>query len=101
MLLELDEAYKHILKQGLKAIRSAAAAGDLARVHAEAEHLHNIPPLIGEADVRRHLIYIASDRQYYVTWIRENLSPQEILEAFSLYAQHWDRITDFLRRVSD
>jgi hypothetical protein len=65
----LDAAYWRILKAGLIAVRDAATNGDVARCRAEAEHIHNIPSLIGEENVQRHLCYFSEERKAYMEWI--------------------------------
>jgi hypothetical protein len=65
----LDAAYWRILTLGLIAVRDAAANNDVARCGAEAEHIHNIPSLIGEENIHRHVYYFTMERRAYLDWI--------------------------------
>lgn len=63
---ELNHIYKTVLTLGLLEIRNAALSGDATRCHFEAEHLHNLPSLIGEENIERHLYYLNKERVRYV-----------------------------------
>jgi hypothetical protein len=65
----LDPIYWRLLTHGLIAIRGAAEAGDLPRCRVEAEHIHNIPSLIGEANIQRHVYYATTEREAYIEWV--------------------------------
>ena len=54
---ELDKLYLAILQSGLAAIRNASHKGGVDYIREEAEHLHEIPSLIGENNIQRHLYY--------------------------------------------
>ena len=65
----LDVLYLRLLTHGLIAIRNAAETGDVARCRAEAEHVHNIPSLIGETNMDRHIHYATQERTAYIEWV--------------------------------
>lgn len=66
---ELDRLHLTILYAGLVAIRNAAQRGDLAWCKAESEHLHEVPSLIGETNVRRHVYHATAVRRAYLDWV--------------------------------
>ena len=85
----LDTLYWSILKSGLICVRTAAEEGDLSRCRAEAEHIHNIPSLIGEENLRRHLYYANQEREVYIEWLLST-NRRELLEHVLLvFAGEW------------
>jgi hypothetical protein len=93
---ELYAIYLKILTAGLIAIRDAAAAGDPARCKAEAEHLHNLPSLIGEPNKQRHLYYISAEKTAYLKWVLSS-KRKDLMEFVSLaYMSYWNRIEQIL-----
>ena len=92
----LDAAYWRILKNGLVAVRDAAANRDIARCGAEAEHIHNIPSLIGEDNVHRHVYYFTVERKAYLDWVAA--SGRDDLQKFvSLaYSTAWKEMDEVL-----
>lgn len=61
-----DEVYCDILRFGLLHLRTAAGVGDSRTCEIEADHLHNIPSLIGEDNEHRHLYYYDGERTLYL-----------------------------------
>lgn len=93
---ELDAVYMKILGGGLTAIRDAAGAGDLPRCQAEAEHIHNIPSLIGEKNKLRHLDYLGVQRTLYLEWVLST-KRKDLKKFVSLvYIPCWDRMVSIL-----
>ncbi len=92
----LDPSYWRILTLGLVAVRDAAANGDIARCRAEAEHIHNIPSLIGEDNVHRHMYYLTMERKAYIDWV--TASGRDDLQKFvSLaYSTAWKEMDEVL-----
>jgi hypothetical protein len=84
-----DEAYLEILQSGLAAIRNSATAGDIEHCRAEAEHLHEIPGLVGERRVERHRCYISQHRAAYLEWA--NKSNRRVVDELIhfFYARAW------------
>ena len=64
-MTERDKAYLAILCFGLQRIRDAAEQGYTAYCAVEADHLHNIPSLIGEKNEHRHTYYIEKEKELY------------------------------------
>jgi hypothetical protein len=61
-----DEVYLAMLSHGLSNIRVAAWGGNAAYCGIEADHLHNVPSLIGEANEARHEYYLGAERSCYL-----------------------------------
>ncbi len=61
---ERDQIYIRILQYGLQRLRDAGLLGMIEYCTIEAEHLHNLPSLIGEANERRHEHYFEKERLY-------------------------------------
>jgi hypothetical protein len=92
----LDPAYRRILQIGIIAVRDAAANGDIERCRVEAEHIHNIPSLIGEENVQRHLYYVSYERKAYIDWIAA--SGRADLQKFmsQAYSSAWKEMDEVL-----
>ena len=90
-----DSAYLQILTLGLNALRDAARAGDSARCFFEAEHLHNIPSLVGEENISRHLYYFNTERVRYIERAKAHDAEQKsdsCKAVLSLYVSFWEKI---------
>ncbi len=66
-----SRAYLEILAWSLLRIRAAGYDGDAAVCAIEAEHVHNIPSLIGEPNEQRHEYYIEAERGLYLKRLRD------------------------------
>jgi hypothetical protein len=95
-MTDLDKAYLSLLESGLAAIRNGARNGDMDYCHMEAEHLHEIPSLIGETNVQRHVCYVTQARAAYLEWAATTDRPvvQELVQYF--YAGPWKQIDQIL-----
>jgi len=92
----LDRIYSRLLQSGLIAIRDAAEAGDLPRCTAEADHIHNIPSLIGEHNLHRHVYYATKERKAYLDWVL-SVGRKELREYVSLvYEPEWEQMDKIL-----
>ena len=60
-----DKVYVQILHFGLLRLREAASIGKVEYCTVEAEHLHNLPSLIGETNELRHAYYFDKERTSY------------------------------------
>jgi hypothetical protein len=95
-MTELDQLYLELLHRGLVFIRAAASAGDLDRCHAEAEYLHELPTLVGETNVRRHVFHATKGRDAYLEWIVNN-KRDDVRECVrNWYAPAWRRMDEIL-----
>jgi hypothetical protein len=66
-----DQAYLDLLHYGLVLLRNVAHGGRVELCRIEAEHLHEVPTLIGEANERRHEYYLRGTRRLYLQQVRE------------------------------
>jgi hypothetical protein len=69
---ELDRLYIAILYHGLVSIRNASSNGDLDLCKAESEYLHEIPSLLGETNLHRHIYQATKVRPAFLKWAKEN-----------------------------
>jgi hypothetical protein len=96
---QLDKDYLYILKHGLLRARDAAYEPTNERVKRETEHLHEIPTLIGEENLHRHIDYLIRMRGMYMEWYREN-RPDMLPEIRSVFYPAWTRMAVEVRRVA-
>ncbi len=95
-MCELDRLYIAILHQGLISIRNASNNGDLNLCQAESEYLHEVPSLIGETNMRRHIYQAAKVRPAFLKWANDNRR-EDILEFVKTwFAAEWKRIDAIL-----
>jgi hypothetical protein len=84
-----DKAYLDLLHSGLVLLRNFARGGRLEFCPVEAEHLHEIPTLIGETNERRHVYYLRGTRGLYLQQLRV-LGDAAYLEQVSIwYSGPW------------
>ena len=89
VLTPRDRAYLDILHFGLVLLRNVACDGRLEFCPVEAEHLHEMPTLIGEPNESRHVYYLRGTRGLYLRQLRE-LGDAVYLEQVSLwYSNPW------------
>lgn len=92
---ERDRTYLQLLSLGLIAVRDCASAGDLERCKMEAEHLHNIPSLIGEQNKARHLYFISTEKNRYLGWVLG--SRRDLVDYVGMtYLPLWNKIEETL-----
>jgi hypothetical protein len=85
-----DAIYLQILHHGLLRLRDAAVLGHTKYCAVEAEHLHNIPSLIGETNEHRHAYYFGQERVYYLERVDRSLPGLEF--TLSRYVELWERL---------
>lgn len=84
-----DQAYLDLLHQGLVFLRNATQGGRLEFAPVEAEHLHEVPTLIGDDSELRHEYYLRGTRELYLQQLRA-LGDAEYLKQVSIwYSQPW------------
>jgi len=84
-----ERAYLDLLHHGLVMVRNFAHGGQLELCRIEADHLHNIPTLLGETNEHRHVYYILQERGLYLERLRE-LGAAEYLRQVSIwYSESW------------
>lgn len=87
VLTSRDRAYLDLLHYGLVLLRNFACGGRLGFCPIEAEHLHEMPTLIGEDNERRHVYYLRGTRGLYLQQLRE-LGDAAYLEQVSIWYSH-------------
>jgi len=93
---ERDQIYVEILRYGMLKLREVAHMKRLECCEVEAEHLHNIPSLIGETNDYRHAYYIDSEVPFYLE--RVDRAPDMTRFALARFEPLWARLRE-LRRV--
>ena len=66
MMTARDQIYAQILHFGLVRLRDSARLGYAEYCAVEADHLHNLPSLMGETNEHRHQCYFDEERSYYL-----------------------------------
>jgi hypothetical protein len=83
------QAYAEILQWGLLAIREAAHVGKFRICEIEADHIHNLPSLLDEANEARHHCYIVNERKFYLEQLDRLGDPEYLEERKSRYKDPW------------
>ena len=84
-----EQAYLDLLHRGLVMLRNFAHTGDVELCRIEADHLHNIPTLLHEANEHRHEYYIRGERGVFLERLRQ-LGATEYLEQIRIwYSEPW------------
>ena len=89
MKSEADCIYLGILTSGLLALRTAAENGDIEACRQESDHLHNIPSLIGEANLERHRYYLSTERVRYLEWVQSRGDKDLLINVGRAYFGRW------------
>lgn len=90
-----NDAYREILHWGLLAIRDwAAHHGNAKLAELEADHIHNLPSLIDEANEARHLCYIGQELQFYRERLDKLAHPKYREFVLAQYLQPWKVLAD-------
>jgi hypothetical protein len=84
-----DRAYLDLLDLGFVTLRNCAYSGPLELCLIEADHLHNLPSLVGEINEHRHVYYIVQERGLYLQRLRELGATEYLQRASNLYAGSW------------
>ena len=85
-----DDLYRQLLHFGLCQLRDTALSGNADYCAIEAEHLHNIPSLIGEANEHRHRYYFDKERVHYLESVDQSLPGIEF--TIRRYHDVWNRL---------
>lgn len=89
-MTERDALYVQILHHGLLRLRDSAAGGHIQYCAVEAEHIHNVPSLIGEANEQRHLHYFRQEREQYLEHVDRSIPGMDF--TLRRYAGLWARL---------
>jgi len=87
-----DQLYTWILQRGLEAICRAAEKGESDWCRAEADHIHNVPALIGNLDEQKHVYYLATERTDYVEWVQTVKRPEVYEFVKNSYMPTWKEL---------
>ena len=95
-----DEVYRDILGFGLLHVRNAAYSGDAHTCEIEADHLHNLPSLIGEPNELRHRYYYDNERTLYLERMAVQDSSAAERARFTLARYHdlWAELEVYRRK---
>src|SRR5262245_38406364 len=96
----LDQLYLVILYRGLISIRNATWNGDIEFCKAHSEYLHEIPSLIGETNMHRHIYQATKVGPAFLTWAKENGRDDVLQFVNAHYASEWKQIESILGSVS-
>ncbi len=77
-------AYLDLLHNGLVLLCNFTDGGRVELCRIEAEHLHEVPTLIGEANEQRHVYYLSGTRELYLQQLRD-LGETEYLEQAAIW----------------
>jgi len=83
------QAYLDLLQHGLVLLRNFTHIGNIELSRIEADHLHNIPTLLYEANERRHVYYIRGERGLYLQRLRELGAAEYLDQARIWYSGPW------------
>ncbi|MDB5387522.1 MAG: hypothetical protein JWM11_3168 [Planctomycetaceae bacterium] len=89
-MTERDQIYLKILHFGLVQIRAVARGGNARYCTIEAEHLHNIPTLIGESNEHRHTYYLDIERTWYLEHVDQTV--EDIDFTLRRYTELWRQL---------
>jgi len=84
-----NQAYLEILKWGLLAIREAAFTGKTKLCEIEADHIHNLPSLLNDANEKRHHCYIVPERKYYLEQLERYGEVEYLEKQMRSYKEPW------------
>lgn len=87
--LDRDKAYLSLLHYGLVMLRNIAHTDRIDLCRIEAEHLHEVPTLVGEPDERRHEFYLRVTRGEYLRSLRETGATEYLENATIWYSGPW------------
>jgi hypothetical protein len=96
---ELDKLYLNMLKFGFVLLRQAASIGQYRWLEAELELLHNVPSLIGEVNVSRHLYFWREERDMYLTTLSEIGSADICSRSKAYYSPIWHEMEPIMQRM--
>jgi hypothetical protein len=87
-----ERAYLDLLHRGLVFLRHCAQAGQTELCRIEADHLHNIPTLLGETNEHRHLYYIQQERGLYLDRLRSMAATEYLKDVTIWYSEPWQAL---------
>ena len=89
-----DRAYLELLHHGLVLLRKFSHSGRVELWRVEAEHLHEVPTLVGESNEHRHTYYLHGTRGHYLQQLRE-IGDEAYLEQVAIwYTGPWQVLAE-------
>jgi hypothetical protein len=85
-----DKIYIEILHFGLMSLRESAFLDKVDLCTIEAEHLHNIPSLIGEPNEGRHIYYFDCERVSYIEKVNKIFAESPFI--LNRYNELWKQL---------
>jgi hypothetical protein len=89
-----DRAYLDLLYYGLILLRNYSYGGRVELWRAEAEHLHEVPRLVGEASEYQHTYYLRGTRGLYLQQLREIGDPVYLEQVAIWYTGPWQVLAE-------
>ncbi|MCC5847775.1 MAG: hypothetical protein JJU29_06730 [Verrucomicrobia bacterium] len=97
----LDCKYIEILRAGLLIIRDALAVSDFERASLEAEHIHDLPTLLGESNVKRHQYYYDITRILYMEKLKELPTDSFVNIVLTRHFPAWKQLGAILKDMDE
>ena len=98
-MTQLDTYYTRLLESGFVVLRQAVESGDPSWIDAELQLLHNVPSLIGDANVKRHRYFWDKERSRYIQWTTEAGRDQARSRMRTYYGPIWDEMTPVVQAI--
>jgi hypothetical protein len=97
---ELDLLYARFLEVGFLVMRTALNSKDWDWVEAEYELLHNVPSLVGEANLERHRYFWFGERANHIDWVSAP-GREEAKRRMEIYYQPiWDEMEPLITQLT-
>jgi hypothetical protein len=96
---ELDRLYARLLAVGFVVLRLAVESSDRDWIDAELELLHNVPSLIGEANVERHKYFWFQERTHHIQWVSAPGREEAKARMLTYYKPLWDEMEPLLTQL--
>lgn len=87
-----DRAYLALLHHGLVLMRNFASPGPTELSRIEAEHLHELPTLVGDTNEARHRYYLEATRDLYLAELRKENATEYLEQVEILFLGPWQTL---------
>ena len=99
-MAKLDLLYARLLTVGFVVMRQAAESADRDWLEAEFELLHNVPSLIGEPNIERHLYFWSKERTHYIEWVSAPGREWANARMLTYYKPTWDEMEPLMAQFT-
>jgi hypothetical protein len=96
---ELTRYYCELLQLGFIVMRQAIDSEDMDWLSVELEMLHNIPSLIGEANLKRHCYYWTKERRNYLDWVSRPGHEFAHSRSKTYYVPIWEEMRPIIENI--